>query len=72
LLGAARWLHGQAADAEAVFRADLERNARNPRSLFGFWRSLVAQNETADADWVRRLFEAAWQGAEVQLRVEDL
>jgi len=71
-LGAALLLDGQAGYAEAVFRADLEKNPRNPRSLFGLWRSLAAQNKTADADWVRRQFEAAWQGAASQLRVEDL
>ena len=71
-LGAALLLDGQAAEAEAVFRADLERNQRNPRSLFGLWRSLAAQDKTADADWVRRQFEAAWQGAGSQLRPEDL
>jgi tetratricopeptide (TPR) repeat protein len=71
-LGAALLLDGQASLAEAVFRADLEKNPRNPRSLFGLWRSLAAQNKTADADWVRRQFEAAWLGAGVQLRIEDL
>jgi len=70
-LGAALLLDGQAEYAEAVFRADLERNTRNPRSLFGLWRSLAAQNKAADADWVRRQFEAAWQGADGQLRLED-
>jgi len=70
-LGAALLQDGKAAEAEAVFRADLERNQRNPRSLFGLWRSLQAQNKTADADWVHRQFEAAWQGADSQLRLED-
>jgi tetratricopeptide (TPR) repeat protein len=63
---------GQAAEAEKVFRADLERNPRNPRSLFGLMESLIAQKKTADADWVRGAFEAAWKNADVTLRVEDL
>ena len=63
---------GQATEAEKVFRADLEKNPRNPRSLFGLLESLKAQKRTADADWVRRQFEAAWKNAGVNLRVEDL
>jgi hypothetical protein len=70
-LGAALLLDGQAQYAEAVFRADLEKNPRNPRSLFGLWRSLAAQNKSADAEWVRRQFEAVWQDAGRELRLED-
>jgi tetratricopeptide (TPR) repeat protein len=43
-LGAALMLNGQAEQAEAVFRADLEEYPRNPRSLFGLFKSLEAQN----------------------------
>jgi len=71
-LGAALLADGQAAEAEAVFRADLSRNPRSGRSLFGLWQSLLAQNKTADAGWVQRQFEAAWKNADVKLRVEDL
>jgi tetratricopeptide (TPR) repeat protein len=63
---------GQFAEAEKVFREDLTKNPRNPRSLFGLMESLKAQKRTADADWVRRQFDAAWQNADVKLRVEDL
>jgi tetratricopeptide (TPR) repeat protein len=63
---------GQNAEAEKVFREDLAKNPRNPRSLFGLMESLKAQKRTADADWVRRQFDAAWQNADVKLRVEDL
>ena len=62
---------GQPAEAEKVFRADLEKNPRNPRSLFGLMESLIAQKKTADADWVHREFQAAWKNADVTLRVED-
>ena len=68
-LGAALLRDGQAADAEKVFRADL---ARNPRSLFGMWQSLLAQNKTSDAGWVKQQFDAAWQHADAPLRLEDL
>jgi tetratricopeptide (TPR) repeat protein len=71
-LGGELLCDGQFAEAEKVFREDLEKNPRNPRSLFGLMESLKAQKELADADWVRRQFEAAWQNADVKLRVEDL
>jgi tetratricopeptide (TPR) repeat protein len=69
-LGAALLLRRRHADAEEVFRADLARNPRNPRSLFGLHESLEAQGRRADADWVRRAFVRVWAGGE--LRIEDL
>ena len=63
---------GQNAEAEKVFRDDLERNPRNPRSLFGLMESLNAQKKSVAAELVRRQFEAAWKNADVKLRVEDL
>jgi predicted Zn-dependent protease len=71
-LGAALMLNGQPAQAESVFRADLEQYPRNPRSLFGLLKSLEAQNKISDADWVRREFEAAWKNADVTLKLGDL
>ncbi|MGH9705062.1 MAG: tetratricopeptide repeat protein [Candidatus Acidiferrales bacterium] len=71
-LGGALLRDGQAAEAEQVFREDLQRNPRNGRSLFGLWQSLVAQKKMADADWARREFMVAWKSADTQLRIEDL
>ena len=71
-LGAALLRDGNAVDAERVFRADLERNPNNGRSLFGLTRSLEAQRRTADADFVRTFFDRAWKNAEIALRLEDL
>ncbi len=71
-LGGALLLNGQADQAEAVFRADLEQYPRNPRSLFGLLKSLEAQNKISDAEWVRREFEAAWKSADVTLKLGDL
>jgi tetratricopeptide (TPR) repeat protein len=71
-LGGALILNGQAAQAEAVFRADLEQYPRNPRSLFGLLKSLEAQKKISDAEWVRREFEAAWKNADVTLELGDL
>jgi hypothetical protein len=70
-LGAVFLLAGQPAEAEKVFRDDLNRNPRSPRSLFGLWKALEAEQKPADADWTRRSFEAAWRGAANQLRIED-
>jgi tetratricopeptide (TPR) repeat protein len=63
---------GDAKAAEAVFRKDLELNPRNPRSLFGLYEALKRQNRTYDAEWVKQQLDSAWQGADIQLRVEDL
>ncbi|WP_109487022.1 tetratricopeptide repeat protein [Occallatibacter savannae] len=58
--------------AEQVFRDDLERNPRNPRSLFGLAESLTHQNRAYEASWIKQQFDTAWRGADVTLRVEDL
>ena len=70
--GGALLRSGRAAEAEKVFRADLEKHPRNARSLFGLWKSLEAQKKTADAALVKRQFEAAWKDATVTLDVKDL
>ncbi len=71
-LGAALLKRGRAAEAEAVFRADLKRNPRNGRSLFGLLESLKAQKKTGDAEWVRREFESAWKDSPLKLTLGDL
>jgi tetratricopeptide (TPR) repeat protein len=71
-LGGTLLREGQAEAAEAVFREELERNPRNPRALFGLWRSLAAQGKATDAQLVRRQFESSWKNATVELRVEEL
>ncbi|HMG84326.1 MAG TPA: hypothetical protein VK574_01205 [Terracidiphilus sp.] len=63
---------GDAKGAEQVFRDDLKQNPRNPRSLFGLAEALTQQKRDYDASWVKQQFEAAWQGADVTLKVEDL
>jgi tetratricopeptide (TPR) repeat protein len=70
-LGAALLAAGRAADAERVFRADLERNPRNGRSLFGLWQALLAQGQTADARRAEREFRQAWSNADVKLKISD-
>ena len=71
-LGAALLMNGDAAGAEKVFRADLDRNPRNPRSLFGLQQALKSQGRNYDAGFVQKEFDAAWKGGSVQLKVENL
>lgn len=71
-LGGVLLLAGKAAEAEKVFREDLERNRRNGRSLLGLRESLKRQGKTYAADMVDQQFRAAWRNAEVALRIEDL
>ena len=71
-LGGLLLQNGDAKAAEAVFRRDLEMNPRNPRSLFGLHEALTRQNRTYEAEWVKQQLDTAWQGADTQLRVEDL
>jgi tetratricopeptide (TPR) repeat protein len=63
---------GRSPEAEQVFRDDLQRNPRNPRSLFGLREALKAQGRQHDAEWVGQQFDAAWKNADTKLRVEDL
>jgi Flp pilus assembly protein TadD len=71
-LGAALLRAGQAVEAERVLREGVKRSPHNGRMLFALMESLKAQGKTEDADWVRREFDAAWDKADVKLRLEDL
>jgi hypothetical protein len=71
-LGAVLLLNGNAAEAEKVFREDLDRNPRNPRSLFGLAETLRAQNRAYDAQFVDKQFHSNWKSAEIKLKVADL
>ena len=70
-LGGALLAADRAADAERVFRQDLEKNPRNPRSLFGLHAALAKQGKEADAAWVQREFDQAWKNADTKLRLDD-
>ena len=61
-LGAVLLKIGDFAGAEDAFRADLERNPRNPRSLFGLEQALKSQDKAYDAGFVRKQFDANWKG----------
>jgi tetratricopeptide (TPR) repeat protein len=71
-LGAAMLMNGDAAGAEKVFRDDLERNLRNPRSLWGLHQSLVKQKRDYDAGFIQKEFEASWKGGKQALTLDDL
>jgi tetratricopeptide (TPR) repeat protein len=70
-LGAVLLKIGDNTGAEEVFRADLERNPRNPRSLFGLEQALKEQNKTYDAGFVRKQFDANWKGT-TRPTIDDL
>jgi tetratricopeptide (TPR) repeat protein len=71
-LGGVLLMSGDAKGAEQVFRDDLARNLRNPRSLFGLHRALKAQDRNSDAWFVEQEFRKAWKGGAEELKVEDL
>jgi hypothetical protein len=70
--GAALLRSGDAAGAEEVFREGLRRSPHNGRMLFGLLESLKAQKKNEAVQWVQKEFEAAWKGADLKLRLEDL
>lgn len=66
LLKAQRW-----DDARRVFREDLEKNADNPRSLFGLWSAVIAADpRDASALGINRRFNDAWK-SETPLTLAD-
>ena len=70
-LGAVLLMTGKNADAEQVFREDLNHNPRNPRSLFGLQQALKAQDKNYDAGFIERQFHSSWKGT-ATLKLEDL
>jgi tetratricopeptide (TPR) repeat protein len=70
-LGAALLKAGKTTEAEAAFREDLKRNARNPRSLFGLAETLQAESKAAEAATVRQQFLRAWRKADTKLTLAD-
>ena len=67
VLGALLLDAGRAADAEVVYRKDLDRFPENGWSLFGLWQSLAAQRQHEEARLVRARFDRAWARADVTL-----
>ena len=71
-LGGALLVAGKNAEAEKVFREDLEKNPGNGRSLFGLTESLRRQNKSAAAEMVTMELDRAWKNADTRLSVENL
>ncbi|MDX2438010.1 MAG: hypothetical protein QNL88_13285 [Acidobacteriota bacterium] len=67
-LGATLMQEGRYADAETVYREDLERLPDNGWSLYGLARALRLQDRTDEAAAVESQFDVVWDGADTQLR----
>jgi tetratricopeptide (TPR) repeat protein len=65
-LGAALLDAKRPAEAETVYRLDIEKHPRNGWALFGLWKSLEAQHKP-DAPQARADFESAWSHADTTL-----
>ncbi|MFO1513877.1 MAG: hypothetical protein U1F83_13330 [Verrucomicrobiota bacterium] len=68
-LGAALLQAGKPAEAELVFREDIQLWPRNGWGLFGLEQSLRAQGKADSADIVQREFNDAWKRADVKLQL---
>jgi tetratricopeptide (TPR) repeat protein len=63
-LGAAHLAAGHAAEAETVYRQELEHSPRNARALVGLAEALRRQQKLEDAAFVQREAEEAWKNAD--------
>jgi tetratricopeptide (TPR) repeat protein len=66
-LGATLLDAGMAAEAESVYRADLERLPENGWSLYGLAKSLSLQGKQDEATKVQKQFAKLWQDADVKI-----
>ncbi|HYO46124.1 MAG TPA: tetratricopeptide repeat protein, partial [Gemmatimonadota bacterium] len=66
-LGAALLAAGQPAEAERVYREDLEKFPDNGWSLYGLAESLDAQGKSDETEEVRARLGEAWSDADVTL-----
>lgn len=67
-LGAALLDNGQAEEAEAVYRKDLEWNQQNGWTTFGLYQAVEAQGRTQEAIILKRQFDSLWRNADVELK----
>jgi len=72
VFGSSLLLNGDNAQAETVFRRELERHPRNGRALFGLAESLKRQGRASDSEIVYRQFEKEWSTSDVKLTVAGL
>ena len=71
-LGSVLLAKGDYAQAEKVFRADLEKYPHNGRSLFGLQASLQALGKDKAAQLVKAELETAWKGDDKQLAIANM
>ncbi|MCI0446242.1 hypothetical protein L0152_23880 [bacterium] len=55
------------AEAEKVYREELQKFPKNGWSLSGLQQSLAAQNKTQEAQTMKKEFDTAWVGADIKL-----
>ncbi len=67
-LGAVLIEAGQFADAEKIYREDLEDIPENGWALFGLYQSLSFQNKFKEAEDVKKRFDEAWKNSDIQLK----
>jgi len=67
-LGAALLQMGRFAEAEAVFRDDLERQPDNGWGLYGLYRSLQMQKKKTEAAAALERFDAVWARADLKIK----
>lgn len=71
-LGAILLSAGRPAEAEQVYRDELQRNPDNGWSLFGLAQSLKAQRKVREAADAERRFTVAWRNADITLPASRL
>jgi len=71
-LGGAFARAGRYAEAERVFRTELDRDRDNPRALFGLAQTLTRAGKTDDAREPHARFERAWRQADAELDLNTL
>ncbi|MCH9699758.1 MAG: hypothetical protein K0U68_16805 [Gammaproteobacteria bacterium] len=68
VLGAILLEAGQAQQAEAAYREDLEQHPQNGWSLFGLFQSLQQQGKSREAEQIYKQFKEVWSESDVNLK----
>lgn len=67
-LGAVLLKTGKYAEAEKVYKQDLQTWRRNGWALIGLYHSLALQNKSSEAQKIKTAFEASWKYADLRIR----
>jgi tetratricopeptide (TPR) repeat protein len=71
-LGVVLLAAGKAAEAEAVYRKDLELHPHNGWALIGLSQALAAQGKTAEAADAKARFDQAWANADLKIEASRI